>query len=347
MRDLYICNTVYHVMVVCCIKKYLNFEREATLWISDHTKQAENIWRRMSQMDSGFGEIKFIETKIYQETKYSNKQIIKASTKKVQKQLCELDDDFTQIYMANFDFFMCALMEEWKDRDIVYSLYEDGLGTYSYEGRLFEKDKGNPLTKAVHSIYVFYPDKLSWETDKPLVKIPCELKTDSQMRQAFNEMFSYTALQDTYDARFIFFEDGFAEWDGREDMELLNSISQEIGKENLFVKSHPRNDAGKYVDAGYAVNVDTYVPWEIIAMNIDMERKVLITFYSQAVIMPYMLTGIKYKAIILGRMLSCDDERADQYFQYMDRYYYSQYKDIFFVPESMEELKQYLADLPG
>lgn len=349
MRELYICNTIYHVMVVCCLKKYLKKDTAAVLWISDHTRQAEAVCRRMQQTDCGFDSIQFIKTKIYQETIYSNQQIIEESKDKVRKQLCGLADDFTHIYTANFDFFTCTLMEEWRDRDITYSLFEDGLGTYSYEGRAFSKEKISFPASMISDIYVFYPDKMSWRPDKTLIQIPCELRSDEKLRELFREIFLFRSLQDSYEERFIFFEDGFAEWRGNEDMELLEYISRIAGKENFFVKSHPRNDPARYVKAGYRVNKDTCVPWEVVAMNmeLELEHKVLLTFYSQAVIMPFMLTGTRYRAIILGKILHCDDERAKQYFQYMDRYYYSKYKDIFFVPESVEELKEYLEQLPG
>ena len=345
MKELYICNTVYHVMVVCCIRKYLHPDREAVLWISDHTNQAEHICRKMQQTDCGFQKVKYIRTKIYQETEYTDRSIQKACMDRAAAQLRALEEDFSHVYMANFDFFLCALLEEWAGRDVIYSLYEDGLGTYSYEGNMFTSGKYPALTNAVHDIYVFYPDKMSWQAGRPVQKIPCRLEQDIRMKQDFGTIFSFDTLSDRYDAGFIFFEDGFAEWKENEDMQLLEAVGRVVGKDQIFIKTHPRNQSQKYQEAGFAVNRDTCVPWEVISMHIPVENKVLITFYSQAVIMPFMLSGARYRAVILGKILECGDARAEQYFRYMDEYYYSVYPDIFFVPESLEELTEYLERL--
>ncbi len=342
MKELYICNTVYHVMVVCCIRKYLNSGGEATLWISDHTNQAETVCHRMRQTDCGFSNIQYIKTKVYQETEYTDKSVERACMERAAQQLRGLEEDFSHIYMTNFDFFFCALLQEWADRDITYSMYEDGLGTYSYEGNLFAASRYRSLADTVHDIYVFYPDKMSWQAGRPVHKIPCRLDTDIRMKQDFGRIFSYDTLTDRYDARFIFFEDGFAEWENDEDLRILEAAGLVTGKDQIFVKTHPRNESGKYQKAGFAVNADTCVPWEVISMHIPVERKVLITFYSQAVIMPLMLSGARYRAVILSKILCCADSRAEQYFQYMDQYFYSVYPDIFFVPESVEQLTAYL-----
>ena len=100
------------------------------------------------------------------------------------------------------------------------------------------------------------------------------------------------------------------------------------------------------MNAGYQTNISLEVPWEIIVMNMSNSGNVLITTYSQCVIMSDLLFDVKMKNIILLNLISEKDGR--KYADYLKKYFFNKNNTNYNVPENKEEyilmVKEYEKD---
>ena len=124
----------------------------------------------------------------------------------------------------------------------------------------------------------------------------------------------------------------------------MQRVADIIGKDNIIVKVHPRNPENRFAKLGFKTNKNTSVPWEIIASNIDIENKVLITMFSQSVITPDILMNKKSLSLILANLEKSRDKSLNTLFDYMQRHYFSVNRDNYKVPENTEELERIIKE---
>ncbi len=66
--------------------------------------------------------------------------------------------------------------------------------------------------------------------------------------------------------------------------ELVCKIADLVGKENLLVKTHPRDVRTIYEDEGFIVDKNSDIPWEAIQLSKDFSDKVFLTATSGSVL---------------------------------------------------------------
>lgn len=223
---------------------------------------------------------------------------------------------FDEFYCANFNYQVTALYKELAARNpmMVIYMFEDGLATYSqfYEETwkkiLYPKDSFHRRTRKrlfeafyhVQGILCFRPELVGWKPEVPLICVRGINAKDKRFVHLVSDMFGYDGQEDSYEQKIIFFEESYY-GAGRDvgDMMLVEKIAQEVGKNNVFVKIHPSNPHNRFAEKGYHTNKNTTVPWEIIALNLPLEEKILVTIASVAVLTPFLLLGMSYRAIML------------------------------------------------
>ena len=96
----------------------------------------------------------------------------------------------------------------------------------------------------------------------------------------------------------VFFEESYP-CDGVDigDVALLDRVAKLVGKENVLVKTHPRNQVNRFALAGYRTNQDPSVPWELVALNHSFAGTVFLTVGSSAATNPWCVLGIPAKAV--------------------------------------------------
>jgi hypothetical protein len=176
---------------------------------------------------------------------------------------------------------------------------------------------------------------MEWIPNAALKKIS---PINNQLVTELGIVFGVNDCVDVYDKKYIFFEDGYIDWDEGEDIRIVQELASVVGKENIMVRIHPRNPRNRFAELGYKTNQDTSIPWEILAMNIDIQDKVLITMYSQSVLTPDILLGKKAKSLILCKLEKNFENSDHMLFDYMNRRYYSKDRANYIVPENMEQL---------
>lgn len=141
-RQLFVCNSVYQVLVAMWIK-YIYHQREVSdLIISDHMNGAKTLTENIKKTGI-FDQVYYVESSAFARHKilFDRKQRIMMSMcpQHVLKNFVKLNAKYTELYMANVDFFsqllFDALAHQYSRLKLI--IFEDGLFTYS---RLYEED---------------------------------------------------------------------------------------------------------------------------------------------------------------------------------------------------------------
>ena len=314
-RQLFVCNSVYQIFVALWIKYYYHKNESSDMIVSDHMSGGEKLVDKINELGL-FENVYYVKNVDFAKfkVKLDKRQRIYASIAPNQMlhHFVELSGKYTQLYVANVDYFTQLLFDAMTHRNATLELniYEDGMFSYS---RLYEKDyqsthipTPNVIKKFLHSciyrkktIYgnvhqmmVFNPENMVWKPDFKVVALKKVQRDDEHFREICNKAFSYHESTDVYDKKYIFMEESFsAEGVKLDDLEVLNKIAEKVGQENIMVKIHPRNPVNRFEKVGYKTNHDTSIPWEVILMNTDFTDKTLITVSSSSILNPRLIFG--------------------------------------------------------
>ncbi len=320
-RNLFVCNSVYQILVAMWIRYESCSDIPADLIVSDHMNGGHALYERLQQ-SSLFDNVYYVENVSFAkfQKRISHLERIEASLMPNQflKRFVRLKQSYSAIYLANVDYFSQLLLDAaaHKNPEVQLYIYEDGLFTYS---RLYEKDYAStyipvtrPLKKFLHrhiyrkrTIYdnvagmlLFNPDNLNWTPPFPVQALPKIHREDEKFRALCNLVFDYSQSVDQYDRKYIFMEESFyAEGATLNDLEVIQQLAQRVGKENIMVKIHPRNPENRFASLGFKTNGNTSIPWEVILMNLeDISDKRLITVSSSSILNPILIFGLPIKA---------------------------------------------------
>jgi hypothetical protein len=316
-RILVLCETPYQIIVVS--KTISTFYKDAVvdIIVTDHINGGEKLVERLKKSklfnDAFYLEIKNlnINSVLNPVTNYFNKFL---KVRSVLKQVAN-DKKYSKFMFCNIDIVVQHIiwyLKKYSHVDVF--MFEDGLSSYRRQfGDFFKKfhEKINVLDKLrlkvlrsnfakIKGFYLFNPKYLEWKSNFPVFEIPKIDREDKILIEELNQIFMYDDIKDEYNYKYIFFEESyFADGYRVNDIELVNKISDIVGKDNILVKIHPRSPINRFKELGYNTNQITSTPWEIIALNMKLEDKVLITIASGSVMNPFIIMGINLKAIML------------------------------------------------
>lgn len=196
----------------------------------------------------------------------------------------------------------------------------------------------------LEALYMFAPQFLKVHQYGEIRKMPYMDKDNRKFIEAINYIFDFDPKQNEFiDKEIIIMEQGplgvdfdmIAFWEG---------VIQYIPKKNAIIKAHPRQKKSALQQMGIDIASDHSIPWEVIALNIDMSNKTQITIFSGSCLLPKMGCNIESSVVLLYKLLPVDYllygkqivELADEVGKrYED-------KSKFFVPETFEELEIFL-----
>ena len=88
----------------------------------------------------------------------------------------------------------------------------------------------------LNGVYLFTPELMDWKPCSAIRRIKKIDPDNKEMVKVFNKAFGAETLSDNYSEKYIFFEESyFADGICVEDEEILDKISNIVGKDNLFV----------------------------------------------------------------------------------------------------------------
>lgn len=351
MRLLFVCNTLYQIIVASSIRKMFP-DAKADIILSDHSMANQKVCKKINESKLVFDRAFYVETKYL----YAYDKSITWIQKNKVLRNCNTIRSIVNID-NRYDAFFCANAEPFTDRVANYvkqmnkratlNWFEDGLSAYSFDRCYFQSKSGMikskikracfgvyNLTAFIDNFYVFKPDKMEWNPPATIKKIT---PIDRNLAKELGLIFSYSECKDSYEEKFIFFEDGMQDWERGSDIILLNEIANRIGKENIIVRTHPRDTSNRFQSAGFKTNRESSIPWEIIAINMDLTGKVLMTMYSQSVIMPDILMGVKETVISLGEMDPDFDSKNHELYNFMKIAYFDRDTTHYMTPKNMCE----------
>lgn len=339
MRQLFLCNSVYQVMVALWMKHRYYKENVSDIIISNHMNGGKEIAHRLEETEL-YEKVFYVES--LDESRYRVKRnkleriSMNLDANLALKKYVTLCDKYTDLYLANFDGFsqMMFTALSRKNNNLKLHVFEDGLSTYCeiekyykyFEHHYYEPsdDKNickyilhkyiyrlRPLYGNVSDLYVFNPEQMKWDPKCPVYGLEKIEQSDKKFKALVNQVFAVDKSEDKYDCKYIFFEESFfADGESINDVELVEQLAERVGKENIMIKIHPRNPVNRFAELGYKTNKDTSIPWEVILMTMDdVENKVFLTVASSTILNPIMIFGTKIKAFSLYPCLTIVPKR--------------------------------------
>ena len=157
----------------------------------------------------------------------------------------------------------------------------------------------------IDTLYVLNPEVMTYNTYFNIKKMPAIDCNNKDLINIYNLIFEYNESVDSYSQKIIFFEESYyADGYNCNDIEIVEKIAKIVGKENLFIKIHPRNPKNRFKELGYKTNTNTSIPWEVIAMNMDLSKKILLSIASVSVLTPSTMLGKQYEGVLLMNVIS-------------------------------------------
>lgn len=199
--------------------------------------------------------------------------------------------DYSDYYMAVNDeyntFIYYYLIKKGYTPKV--HIFEESKATYILSILNVEKKDGIPhssfhennMYKNIVEILLyepqFYDADLKTCTFTKIPKIDC---SSDKVKDTYTKIFGFYELPKE---RYIYLVSPFF-WDkfSSSEMDVIDEVAESVGKENLVLKMHPRDQIDRYTNRGYKLLRESKIPWEIIMMGNDMSKYVLLSISSNA-----------------------------------------------------------------
>lgn len=266
---------------------------------------------------------------------------------------CDFNDYQYMSFCPAVDFFVCNFAYLF-NKEIRYIWLEDGLSSYANYGDFLPnksmKDfarrilRHNSGKKNIECQYLYRPEMANYQVPFKRMKAPF-LKPDSETAKMADVIFDFKT-HNTMKEKYIYFDNAYRK-DGiiANDYEILCAVSEIVGKDNLIIKAHPRNDISIYDGTGLKVCKNNYIPWEVYYFHEEMMRdKILIGAVGTALLSPYLYFDSKQRVISLVEMLETNEMNINfkNFIMYIKNNVIKSHPEIFFTPKNNKELMNYI-----
>lgn len=305
-RILIICNTHFQVIVALQLKLTLFKGDEVDVHISDHSLNAAAVVARL-RWTGLFSNVFYRETKSeIAASKIQKAWGFAAACFGVRRYPVYLDYDEILFYNLNMPVYHVVDAAANGSRETVFSGMEEGILSY---GRM-AYGKSPDLLDSVRAVtgcpqikrtiaryYCFFPELYQAQGGaiEP-VRIPPVCTSLKELRQILADVFDFEP--EVIPQRLIFFTSSSdVDGCGFGETELVLELAELVGRDNLLVKMHPRDDRNVYRDAGLTVMTRSDVPWEVVQICGAADESMCMTVTSGAFINSATLLGSKAKGV--------------------------------------------------
>lgn len=317
-KILCVCNTYFQLITAIQMKLTMFKMDEVTLLLSDHSNNSEIIFQRVLKMEF-FEHCYYIRTKIGPKGKTELRKKItdlKSFITGRDKRWEFIDLDFQDeiIYYNELSeiYSLFAYLSK-KNPNLKVSRMEEGI--LSYRGGL-HSNRINSVAKpirrilgmktieeAYHNFYCFYPELYTGDFD--VKKIP-EIEKDSEISNIVSKVFQADFLNTSYDFKYIYFSSVYDAEGGEPigELKLIKKIADLVGRDNLLVKVHPRDDIARFEKEGLKVDTNSSIPWEAVQLGRDFSNHVFLTTNSTSAISVSLLQENPPKVFYMYKL--CD-----------------------------------------
>lgn len=286
MKTLFFCNTNYQLIVAVQIA--LSFNKSGSIIITNEIKNYENIVKNLRKTKL-FEQVACIDVKTVKKSITLTIQCILGMVPKEIKKC--IFDEFVGFNLDIPSHIVYAFFYK-KNKDIVINKMEEGVMSLntpetscgvlqaSYKIRRLLNKRN--MKEVISGFYCFSPK--ANRSGIPSIQIPL-INHSSRIKEYLNTIFC-TNIKFEYKEKYIFLSCIYDNEGGNPigELELAIKIADRVGRDNLLVKVHPRDDKEKYIRAGLKVDENSVIPFEVIQINNDFSDKVLITTLSGSIL---------------------------------------------------------------
>lgn len=353
-RILVICCTPYQLLTAAQVLACYYPGEEADLILSDQMSGAQKLWEQAKDVWP-YGRVYYLEERRLNRLAHveNAKNILLGAVapEKLLERFLHLEGSYDVFLFSNISLMNQYLILALKRRNprLQWLLFEDGAATYSQQVGGLVHSTSPKVCVQLHQVqklqgmYLFHPETLDWKPGCPVHQLPQAYAPATL--ELLNRLFRYDKLGDRYDFPVVFFEESYP-CDGVDigDVALLDRVAKLVGKENVLVKTHPRNQVNRFALAGYRTNQDPSVPWELVALNHSFAGTVFLTVGSSAATNPWCVLGIPAKAVFLWELVEEPSKLRWDVLEQTKRLCQAN-PELFFCPKTWEECESLLSQL--
>ena len=253
-----------------------------------------------------------------------------------------------------------------KNDDLSFVVYDEGYSSYTQDywtanqtsaphkaaefiARVFrgKQDTSAHISKAL----LYTPQFLDFKLPFPAISLlPPDFQLDgciiSEIIFGFDpSFFNEIAGKNEGARKYLFFEESFATDRGNDaDLGILDEVAEIVGKENVFVKLHPRTSIDRFTPLGYAVLKGANYPWEVCALNAPKECPLtLVSFSSGSLLNYHFICDRAIKSVFLYELYPDACQTMDDDVKRFFAKFISRYPEGVSVPATKAELREALS----
>lgn len=299
-KILIICNTYFQLITAIQLKCTLKKNDNVTVILSDHSQNTENISKKLNHANV-FEKIIFLKCK---DLDYGKHRMIDGVHHIIDGILDQspikesfLDQRFDEFLYYNLNMSTVSIygILRKNNRNMKCSKYEEGILSYDNEFHMNEIPKRLKLICLIRKLllktnlqtvtdkfYCFSPEV--YHGNLQIRQIPL-IDISGEIKEILLKIFPLeNALN--YNYKYIFFASTLDEEGGDPigEFRLLQDVRNLVGNDNLLVKIHPRMCKEKYIEAGFHVDINSFIPWEAIQIQCDFSNHIFLTVVSGSVL---------------------------------------------------------------
>ena len=304
----YFCRTPIQVFRTIQLQIQINVEKKADCFIFDSFAGSKKIYENIKKSQI-FNNIYYIADKDTFAEGYFR------TIRTIYKKSCFYniisDALYDEIYFFNIYSMandVVINIQKRKNNSLVVNMVEDGPSIYHIEHIVTKTQKYiYPMLQLINPIDVID----FWWFSKPEVmevfgsgkkkQLPQIDKSDKEIIRIINYIFDYKKLDELESAEIIFMEECY--WNdgllkGGEDYVLFKQIKQKFENENICLKLHPRTRENRFGNL-FKVLPTNGIPWEVYALNMNMNNKILVSLSCATMISSKLLYGDETYSLLL------------------------------------------------
>jgi hypothetical protein len=356
----YICSTPYQLLVTINMKLTLHKFEDVDIFILNHFKKASERAKTIEGLNI-FHKVKLVESQNFANTFATNKvfrYFRRLSNylryRNIVEKIFSLENSiYDEVYFSIPEAIIEIALKELyiRNPNIKIHLFEDGTGGYSTKifkqgifKKLLNKITGfEKVTNEYDSIMVFKPELFSGKTSIPIKKIPNLDPSNNDLKNLINTVFEF---RDEYiiDQKIIFLEQPINHIVGLNSR--IKDIADIILKSDYIVKLHPRSNSEEYEN--HKIYKANSIPWELLCLNSNIDKKIIISYFSTAAITNKILFD---KEPIVIFLFELEELKSTYKIPPLFKEFVEKFKETYrdqskvFIPENLLELTSFLSNL--
>ena len=337
-RIICLCTTYFQMITAIQMRRTLFSEDEFSVVMTDGSNGSQQVSERLRETGI-FDEVFFVTRARgamaeFKSARQKAERFLNYFVKGSYVSYLTKPYDLFLAYNFNWYAFMMFNALQQDNRDIKVAKFEEGILSYFVDDHRFEYDYFLKIKKIkrilrqpvmfdkLHTFYCFYPE--FYDGKLSTAKIPPLEHDDAWMRETLCFLFDVDAEKLVYDRKFLYFAsmlDSEVVKGESGEFEILKSIVDVVGKDNIMVKLHPRENAPeRYRDLGVAIDTNSDVPFEVIQLVKDFSDKVFITCLSSSTINLATILPRRSKTYLTYGMLPEKVREMDRIVTFVEMY---------------------------